>query len=138
MIQIWCPSPHHHKCACARICSKLKAKRVYLLLIRQASSASTSTSGVLLVSGSTLVIIGDNGPTAGNTTPPRQRCQRHSNTTSLQSKTARPQYKRRWRAPCSIWSNANVLNLSKGIFKNLVKIREPSVEFCRITAKIVF
>ena len=49
MIQIWCPSPHHHKCACARICSKLKAKRVYLLLIRQAkclNSVGVSSSSM--------------------------------------------------------------------------------------------
>ena len=44
MIHIWCPppSPPPTKCACTRICSKLKVKPVYLLLIRQAS-ASLST-----------------------------------------------------------------------------------------------
>ena len=47
-----------------------------------------------------------------------------------QSKAARARYKRRWRAPCTVGQrNVNVLNLSKGTFKNLVKIREPSISF---------
>ena len=55
MIQIWCLSP---QCSCARICSKLKAKCVYLLLIRQAKLLNTlAASGLWSPGGRELSLV---------------------------------------------------------------------------------
>ena len=65
MIQIWCPPPSPPtQCAWAWIWCWFTP--------HQAGQAPHHPWSILLVSGSTLVMIGDKRPTAGNTTPPGQ------------------------------------------------------------------
>ena len=109
--------------SCARICRKSKAKRDYYSSSGR-PRASTPLERPPRQWQRPCHHRRQHNPTA--TTPPA----RHNNTTSLQSKTARARCKRHWRAPCTVGQrNGNVLNLSKGTFKHLVKIREPSVSF---------
>ena len=67
MIQIWCPPPN----ALARGFAADWKQSVFIY--SSSGQAPQLPWSVLLVSGRALVIIGDNGPAAGNTTSPRQR-----------------------------------------------------------------